>query len=302
LKINLEERKMTTHVKHRMKRFREQISFRDIGGILLGSFILATGIQAILIPANVLTAGVTGIAILLNFTTGIAAGLWVLALNIPIFIFGYKYVSKRFIIYSLVTTVSLSFFLGILEPLTLHIEEMLLASLFGGVIAGVGAGVIFRFKGSSGGLDIIAVIFKRFRGYNIGQTFFMGNLLVLGLSLLVFSLEGALYSGISIFVSSKVLDSVEAGPQVGRSAMIVSDHYEDIAYAIMNNLHRGCTYLPGEGAYSGKDKKIIMVTVGKTQLPRLKEIVFQLDPGAFISVNETIEAYGEGFKSSKADF
>ncbi|QGU00828.1 Uncharacterized UPF0750 membrane protein [Candidatus Syntrophocurvum alkaliphilum] len=289
-------------VKARISKFREEFSIKDIIGILVGSLILAFAIEALLVPANVLTAGITGLAIILNFTTPIPVWFWVLALNVPVFIAGYKFVSKRFIIYSLIATFSQALFLWMFQPLSINIDDLLLAAIFGGVVAGVGAGIIFRYKGSSGGLDIIAVIFKRFWGYNIGQTFFIGNISVLALSLIILNLELALFSAISIYIASKVLDSVEAGPQVGRTAIIISDKSDDIAYNIMNTLHKGCTYLPGQGAYSGQDKKIIMVTVGKTQLPRLKEIVFQLDSKAFISVNETIEAYGHGFKTSKYDF
>lgn len=289
-------------VRQSVRHFKEQISLIDIIGILVGSLIMVIGIQGILIPAKILTGGITGVAIILEFISDIPTWIWFTLFNIPIFIAGYRYVSKRFVIYSLIATVAQAFGLAVMTSLDMHITDPLLASIFGGVVTGIGAGIIFRFRGSSGGLDIIAVIVKRFWGYNIGQTFFLANILVLALSLVAFNLELALFSAISIFVSSRTLDLVEAGPYVTKTAMIISECADDIAYEIVNNLQRGCTYLPGRGAYSGQERTIIMVTVGKTQLPRLKEIVFQLDPNAFITINETIEAYGKGFKSSSMDF
>ncbi|WP_242939036.1 YitT family protein [Thermosyntropha lipolytica] len=280
----------------------EQVSWKDIIGIIAGSIIVVIAIQSILIPAKVLTGGVTGIAIVLQFITGIDVWVWFILLNIPIFLAGYKFVSRRFVFYSLFATLLQTVLLGIMPPIDLNLDNLLLAAIFGGALNGLGSGIILRYKASSGGMDIIAVIVKRIWGYSIGQTFFIGNLVVLALSLAVFNLELALFSAISIYVFSKTLDAVEAGPNVTRTAMIISEQAEAIAYAIMNDLGRGCTYIPAEGAYSGRQRKIILVTVGKTQLPRLKEIVFQIDSEAFIIINETIEAFGKGFSPSNVDF
>ncbi|HCS73116.1 MAG TPA: YitT family protein, partial [Clostridiales bacterium] len=199
-------------------------------------------------------------------------------------------------------TLALTFFLGILKPLDWNLNDSLLSALLGGVIAGVGSGIILHSKGSTGGLDIIAVLIRRFRGYNIGQVSFASNLLVLTLSLITFNVELALFSAISIFISSRIMDMVIYGPELNRTAMIISRNSDDITYAIIHNLHRGCTCLPAWGAYTGENKNIIMVTVARTQLPRLKEVVFQLDPQAFITVSETIEVYGKGFRTELSDF
>lgn len=175
------------------KKYREVFSTRDIVGIILGSFILAVAIQWVLVPANLLTGGVGGIAIILKFLTGVDLWVWYLLLNIPIFIAGYKYVSTRFIVYSLIGTLVLTLFLGILKPLDWNLNDSLLSAVLGGVIAGVGSGIIMHSKGSTGGLDIIAVLVRRFRGYNIGQVYFASNLLVLTLSLITFDIKMALF-------------------------------------------------------------------------------------------------------------
>ncbi len=284
------------------KKYKEVFSTRDIVGIILGSFILAVAINWVLVPANLLTGGVGGIAIILNFLSGIDLWVWYLLLNIPIFIAGYKYVSTRFVVYSLIGTLALTFFLGIIKPLDWNLNDSLLSAILGGVIAGVGSGITLHCKGSAGGLDIVAVLIRRFRGYNIGQVYFASNLLVLALSLITFNIQLALFSAISIFISSRVMDMVIYGPELNLTAMIISDNADDITYAIIHNLQRGCTCLPAQGAYTGEDKNIIMVTVARTQLPKLKEVVFQLDPQAFITVSETIEVYGKGFRTELSDF
>lgn len=288
----------------KLKRFRERISIKDIIGILIGSFILAWAIQFLLVPAHLLTGGVTGLAIILKFLTGYNLSIFYIALNIPIFIIGFRFVSGRFALYSLLGMFAVSGFLALTELFNFKIliDDILLSAILGGVLTGVGTGINLRSKGSSGGLDIIAVIVKRYWGYYFGETFFVINLIVLAMFLLTSNIELTFYSALSIFVTSKVVDTVESGLSVTRSAMIVSQYADDIAYEIIHNMNRGCTYLTGEGAYTGDKKNIIMATVGKTQLPRLKEIVFHIDPEAFITVNETVEVYGQGFKSSAADF
>jgi uncharacterized membrane-anchored protein YitT (DUF2179 family) len=282
--------------------FREQISIKDVLGIAVGTAILSLGIQAVLVPAHILTGGVAGLAVILNFLTHVDISLWYLGINIPIFIAGYRYISRRFIIYSILGVVFQSLFLQGFKNIDFGIDNLLLATIFGGVLTGIGSGFVLRSKGSTGGTDIIAVIARRFWGYNFGQTFLITNLSILVLFLFTSSLELTLYSAISIYISSQVLDLVESGPYVTRTAFIVSKEYEEITHVIIHTLHRGCTNLAGLGAYTGEERQIIMVTVGKTELPRLKEIVFQIDPEAFMTISETIEVYGRGFQDSKADF
>ena len=287
-----------------LNRFKERFSYQDILGILLGSLILALAIQLILVPAYILTGGVTGIAIILKFLSGVDIWIWYMGLNIPIFIMGYKFISKRFALYSLIGMLALTFFLGISEnwQIDLGIDNLLLASILGGVLSGVGIGINLRSKGSTGGLDIIAVIISTFWGYSFGTISFVVNLIILGVFLFTSNIELTLFSAISIFICGKVVDNVQLGSNVSKTAMIVSEQHEDIAREIFDNINRGCTYLVGRGAYTGESRNIIMVTVARTQLPRLKEIVFQIDPHAFITINETIEVFGKGFKQSGPEF
>ncbi len=289
-------------MKRNIFHFKEEISWKDIVGILAGSLILVIAIKWVLIPANLLTGGVLGLALILNHITALDVWVWYIILNLPLMVAGYKLVSRRFIIYSLLATSVQTILLAVLAPIDLHIDDLLLSAVLGAALGGLGIGIVFRCRGSSGGTDIIAIIVRKYWGTSIGTTVFMINIVVLSLSIIAFSIELALFSAISVFITGKVIDIVEAGPLVARTAMIISDKSDNIAQGIMDYLHRGCTYLPATGAYSGQEKRIILVILAKTQIPRLKEIVFQLDPGAFITISESIETYGQGFKSSKSDF
>jgi uncharacterized membrane-anchored protein YitT (DUF2179 family) len=286
------------------RKFKEIISYKDILGIVLGAFIIALAIQVILVPVHMLTGGLSGIAIILNFLTGVDIWIWYIGLNIPIFIVGYKFISKRFALYSLLGMLALTFFLGICKnwQVDLGINDLMLAAILGGVVNGLGVGITLRSKGSTGGLDIIAVIISNFYGYNFGNIFFYAHFIILAVFLLTSNIELTLFSAVSIFISGKVVDKVQLGSNVSKSALIISTQCSDIAAEILGNLHRGCTYLAGRGAYTDESRDIIMVIVSRTQLPRLKEIVFQIDPNAFITINEANEVLGRGFKKSGPEF
>ncbi|MGI5922033.1 MAG: YitT family protein [Syntrophomonadaceae bacterium] len=285
-----------------IKKYRERVSLTDIAGILLGAFILAVSIQAVLVPAHLLTSGVSGIAVMLHFLTKVDVSILYVVLNIPIFIAGVKFISRRFAVYSAIGMLALTFFLEIVSSWNFHIDDVLLAAILGGVLNGLGTGINLRSKGSTGGLDIIAAIIKRFWGFNIGETSLVLNIAIIAIFLYTASIELALLSAISIYVGARVIDKVLTGPNRSISVFIISEHYEEIAEEILNNLHRGCTYLSGTGAYTGEEKHILMVTVGKIQLPKLKDIVFHVDTQAFMTISESAEVIGRGFQASGAEF
>lgn len=279
----------------------ERITWTDLLGIVIGSLVAAAGIQCVLVPANLLTGGVTGLAILLRYSTGIEIGIWILLLNIPVFLAGYRFISFRFTIYSLLGVLALAGFLAVFKYFPFPIGDPLLSALLGGVLSGVGLGIVFRSKASSGGTDIIAIIVKRLWGFNIGQTSLALNLLVIALLAVVVDIAVAMYSAIAIFVSSQVIDLVQSGLERTETVIIISPHYEAIAQAILHNLHRGCTYISAQGVYSGQKEMLILVTVGRMQLPRLKEMVFSLDESAFMIITDSVEVFGRGFKD-RAEF
>jgi len=276
----------------------ETISLKDIGGIIFAALIIATGIQFVIVPAHLLTGGITGIAIILHFISSYPIWAWYIALNIPIFIAGCKLASRRFTLYSFIGMLSISGFLALLEPLEIHlaVDDILLSALLGGTLNGIGVGLALLFRGSSGGIDIIAGIAHRIWGVNFGTTIFVTNAIVLMAALITSSLELTLYTALTMFISSKMVDSVTSGFIAKKTFIVVSRKSADIAQAIIHRMHRGCTYLSGKGAYTEEAENIIMVTTGKSQVPQLKELIFHIDPQAFITITDTVEVYGRGFK------
>jgi uncharacterized membrane-anchored protein YitT (DUF2179 family) len=274
----------------------------QISGIIIGSVIMALAIQTVIVPSRLLAGGLTGVAVIVHYLTG--ANIWALyaVMNIPVFIAGYRFVNRRFIIYSFCGAVALTALLYVMPYLRLDnyidIQEPLLAAIAGGAANGLGAGLIFRCQGSTGGIDIIAVIMKYKRDYPIGLTSFIFNVIIILAMLSFNNLTLTLYSAISIFISAKVIDMVINGGRACRTVMIISRKNQDIAAAILNKLKRGCTILNVRGGYSREKREMIMITVGKTQLPLLKEIVFFIDNQAFIVINESTEVFGKGFRSS----
>lgn len=274
----------------------ERFAWQDMCGIVAGTALAAFGIEGLLVPAHLLTGGVAGLAILLKYSTGIETSIWLLGLNIPIFIAGYRFISRRFILYSLLGTVSLAVFLSLFRICPVETGNPLLAAFWGGALTGSGLGFVFRSKGSSGGTDIVAIIIRRFWGFHVGAVSFAINLVVVALFLAVSDLSTALYSGIAILASSKMVEAVETGLQAAHTAFIISARPEVITEAILHNLHRGCTWIPAIGAYSGQKQTVILVTISRMQLPRLKEIVLSIDGSAFMIVSESTAAYGHGFQ------
>lgn len=276
----------------------EKISYKDITGIILASLIVAGAMQFVIIPAHLLTGGLSGFAIALHFTTKYPVWLWYAVLNIPVFIAGYKLVSRRFALYSFVGMISISFFLALFEKinLSLSLNDIFLSAVLGGTINGLGVGLALAFRGSTGGVDIIAGVVHRQWGVKLGTTFQVTNGLILAAALITSNIQLTLYSALTMFVSSKMVDSVAYGFAAKKTVIIVSQQSQEIAEAILGTMNRGCTFISGKGAYTGQNQNIIMVTTGKTQIPGMKELIFHLDPQAFLTITDTVEVYGRGFK------
>jgi len=291
-------------VKRAYRRFTEEFSIWDILLILLGSTMGPFALQALLTPNGLLTGGVTGVAVLLEFVTGVKTWIWYTAINIPIFIAGFRFVSPRFFLYSIVGTAAFSAFLGAFEGFNgmFSGENLLMNAVIGGLLSGVGCGIVLKGKGSGGGMDIVAVILRRKWGFQLGEVMLAVNMLIIAASAFITSAETAFYSGIAMLVSSKMIDRVMMGLGGNKTVMIVSRQEAEIAQAVLLDLHRGCTVLSAEGGYTHQNSPVLLVSIYRSQLPVLKEMIFKIDPGAFVIVYESNEVYGRGFSSSKSEF
>lgn len=269
--------------------------FCKIVQILFGSLIVSISVNGLFIPHRLLSGGVTGIAMLLHYFLDFSTGLVIFLINIPIFALGFSYISRRFAILSLIGMLSFSLFLVLTRNIRIPLDDLTLVAVFGGILNGIGMGIVFRRRGSLGGTDIVAVIFNRFASFSLGSVLMAINAIILTLSAIYFNIQLALYTMIAMYISTQVIDFVQEGLNYRKSIIIISDRAEEITSRILLKLHRGVTFLHGEGAYTHRQKEIIYCIIKTMELPKLKEIVSQIDPQAFMSVTDTKEVLGRGF-------
>ena len=275
--------------------------YKNVLFIILGSFISAIGINVFIVNANLLSGGVSGISLILQYLLKIPAGYTVLIINIPLLFVSYFKINKRFSFLTLVGTLSISLFLIITSPLKqyIHLNDTLLLCLYGGIINGIGLGIVFSNHGSTGGLDIVSALIKLKReDFNIGTISFAFNLIIVAVGAVFFGLAVALYTLVSMYMTSFVMDKVINGLNRRKMILIITSKESEVSKALMDKLKRGVTFLYGEGAYTGHNKKILYCVVSLAQLPSLKQIVREIDEKSFISILDVSEVEGKGFYSS----
>jgi uncharacterized membrane-anchored protein YitT (DUF2179 family) len=281
--------------------------------IIIGSVILAAGFVFFISPYKIVPGGVYGIAIVIHYMTeglfswapsGLPIGLTGLILNIPLTFIGIKILGPRFGVKTVVGFVLTSVFMDLITyffgEAPLVEGDALLSSIFGGVLVGLGLGLIFKSKATSGGSDIVAMIIAKYTKLPLGQLMIYVDSAIVLIGLVVFAdWKIPLYSWIVIYVTGKTIDIVLQGMSVDKTLFIISDKFEEIRNRIINDLHRGGTYIPGKGMYNGSDKTIIFTVVNRREMALLQEYIHEIDPTAFLTVLEANEILGEGFKSLK---
>lgn len=274
-------------------------TFLKLISIFIGTFLSSIAINGFFVPNKLISGGVTGISIVLHFLVDMPVGLLVFIINIPLFLIGAKILDRKFIIYSFISMGSMSFLLTVTQGIDKYIilDDLVLSAVFGGIINGIGMGILFRAKTSQGGLDIIAAIFKKKLNINLGSVLMTINTFIVGFSSILFGLKPAMYTLISLYIGYKVVDKVYIGIDTSNSVVIITDKPDELPEKIHSTIKRGATFLKGEGAYSKKEKKIIYCTVKSTQIGKLKEIIKDHDPKAFITINSISEVKGKGFKN-----
>ncbi len=267
--------------------------------IVIGNLLCSIAFNVFFIPSKLLSGGVGGLAIIIQYLTNLPAGISVFLINIPIFVIGSKMVDKEFATYGFISMLILSFLLTITNEIGKYfiIDDILLASIFGGIFNGIGMGLMFRNRVSQGGFDIIAAILKRKYNVNIGTGLMMVNTVIISLSSLLFGYKSAMYTLIAMYIGYEILDKVQMGFNVKKNIIIVSEKSEELAHAIITKLHRGVTFLEGMGGYTNEDKKVIYCIVTSRETAALKNIVEEIDPSAFFTINDVVEVKGSGFKN-----
>lgn len=275
------------------------LKIKNILFILLGAAIFSFGLVHFNMQNNLAEGGFTGITLLLYFVFGWSPSITNLLLNLPLFFIGWKLLGRNVFIYTVIGTVGVSIFLGIFQKYQIEMplyEDLFLAALFAGVFIGIGLGIIFRYGGTTGGVDIIARLAQKYFGWTMGRTMFMFDFGVITLSLITYlNYREAMYTLVVVFVGARVVDFMQEGAYAARGAMIISDKNEDIAAKIMKEMDRGVTSLKAVGSYTKAERDVLYCVVAKNEIVRLKNVINSVDPHAFVSVTVVHDVLGEGF-------
>ncbi|WP_027093623.1 YitT family protein [Cohnella thermotolerans] len=275
--------------------------------LALGAAIYAFGIEYFILPNRLMEGGVTGITVLLQYAAGLPPAATTLAINLPLFVFGWRKLGREAMIYTIGGTLLLSLFLwiweqtidrGWIKPFTTE-HDFILVVLYAGVTLGAGLGLVFRSGGTTGGVDIIARIVHRWRGWSMGQIILAMDIVILGSSLLFIPKEKVLYTLVSVFISSRVIDFIQEGAYAAKAFSILCREPEKLAATITRELDRGVTLLSGIGAYSGERRMMVYCVVSRFEIRKLKSLVRQHDRQAFIVIADVHDVLGEGFREEE---
>ncbi|MEH7128357.1 YitT family protein [Neobacillus drentensis] len=285
---------MNEKVQHR-KLPLQKVILRTIA-ITIGAILMATGLEIFLVPNHVIDGGITGISIMLAHIIGWKLGIFIFILNLPFVYMGYKQMGKTFAISTIYGIIVLSIFVSFFHPIPAFTDDILLATVFGGMILGMGVGIVIRNGGALDGTEILALVITKKVPFSVGQIIMIINIFILGAAGFVFSWDRAMYSLLAYVIASKAIDTVVAGLEESKSVWIISDEAEEIGNAINARLGRGVTYIKGQGAFTGDSKKVIFSIITRLEESKLTTIVEDIDPTAFLAIGDISEVRGGRFK------
>ena len=266
-------------------------------GIIIGCLIASCSINLFIVPSHLLTGGATGISIIVYYLVGFPIGVQTFLYNIPLLFASYKLLGRAYTIDIIIGTFIFSFCLDATKFLNIYapVDDLMLAAIFGGVFNGIGYGIVFKMNGSTGGFDILGAIIKKYYSMNMGGVIFGFNCIVVTAAGFMFGISPAMFTLICMFVNAQVTDKVAGGFNRKKAILIVSDRSREIADEIISVVGRGVTFLHGQGAFTGREKDVIMVVVSLTQIAKIKAITHRNDQHAFMLIMSANEVLGHGF-------
>jgi uncharacterized membrane-anchored protein YitT (DUF2179 family) len=270
--------------------------FQRIIMVILGACIMAIGLELFLVPNKILDGGIVGISIIISHLSDLPLGIFIFLLNIPFIFLGYKQIGKTFALSTALGITTLSAATIMLHHLNPFTEDLLLSTVFGGIVLGIGVGLVIRYGGSLDGTEILAILFNKKLPFSVGEIIMFFNLIIFSFAGFVLTWEQAMYSGLAYFIAYKMIDIVIQGLDESKAVYIISEEYDEIGKAIMDRLGRGVTYLIGEGAYTGDAKKVIFTVITRLEEAKLTSIVGELDANAFLAIGNIAEVRGGRFK------
>lgn len=275
------------------------IKIKNVIFIIMGAAIMSLGLVNFNMENNLGEGGFTGITLLMFFLWGWDPAITNILLNVPVFFIGWKFLGRNTFIYTIIGTLSVSLFLAIFQIKPFHMDlqsDMTLVALFAGVFMGVGLGIIFRYGGTTGGVDIIARLVHKYVGWSMGKTMFMFDALVIATSVITYlELVEGMYTLVAVYIGARVIDFIQEGAYSARGATIISSMSNEIAKIIIKDMDRGVTVLAGKGSFTGETRDVLYCVVGRNEIVRLKNIISSIDPHAFVAVGSVHDVVGEGF-------
>jgi Uncharacterized conserved protein len=264
--------------------------------ISVGVFLEAVSLESFLVPNKIIDGGVTGISIMMTHLSGLPIGIFLIVINFPFFIVGYKQMGKTFTVTSACAVTALAVLTTTFHGIPRFTDDLLLAAVFGGIIIGIGVGLVIRNGGSSDGTEILAVLFNEKTPFSVGEIVMFINIFILGSAGFVFGWNYAMYSLIAYFIAFKMIDITSEGLESSKAVWIISDLHQEIGDALNDRLGRGVTYLNGEGAYTGNDKNVIFTVISRLEEAKVKSIVDSIDDSAFLAISDIHDVKGGRFK------
>jgi uncharacterized membrane-anchored protein YitT (DUF2179 family) len=264
--------------------------------LTLGAAFMSVGLEIFLVPNHIIDGGIVGISIIASALTPIPLGAYLLLLNIPFLFLGYKQIGKTFALSTLYAVLIMAIGTTLLHPVKPLTIDPLLAAVFGGIILGIGVGLVIRSGGSLDGTEIVAILFSKKTAFSVGEIVMFFNLFILASAGFVFGWDRAMYSLIAYYIAFKMIDITIEGFDESKAVWIISDNAETIGDAIMHRLGRGVTYLNGEGGFTGGAKKVIFCVINRLEEAKLKSIVEECDPAAFLAIGNIHDVKGGRFK------
>ncbi|GAB0170740.1 YitT family protein [Lysinibacillus sp. CTST325] len=264
--------------------------------VIVGAAIIAIGFNVFLLPNQVASGGVSGISTILHGLFGWNPGIVQYAFNIPLFIAGVVVLGKKFGIKSFIGTITLPFIVLLTNSWGPWTDNPLLGALFGGIVVGLGIGLVFKGNASTGGTDLLAQIITKYTGISLGTSVLLIDGIIAISAAIVFDLEKGLYALIGLYVTTKTIDIIQLGLSQSKMVYIITMKQDEVRDAIYAEIDRGVTELPAIGGYTGKARPVLMVVVYQTEFTKLKQLIKNVDPSAFVIVSDAYEVLGEGFK------
>jgi uncharacterized membrane-anchored protein YitT (DUF2179 family) len=264
--------------------------------LTLGAALVSVGLEIFLVNNNIIDGGITGISIMLAHELHMPLGIFLTVLNLPFLFLGYKQIGKTFAFSTLFAVILMSLGTTLLHPVQPLTIDPLLAAVFGGIILGIGIGLVIRAGGSLDGTEIVAILISKKSPFSVGEVVMFINFFILASAGFVFGWDHAMYSLIAYYIAVKMIDITIEGIDQSKSVWIISDMYEEIGLALADRLGRGVTYLHGEGAFSGDSKKVIFIVITRMEEAKLKSIVDDWDPSAFLAIGNIHDVKGGRFK------